>query len=121
VVELTSEQEPKEVEIKPKSVNPTHMVTLSVTVGGEENWTLVWEHLSKCGGQLADLYNQTLSSYLVEELESEEETDPELEIHSDTTLIRVEQAMIRAGLNRDQAGDVINELLNAGILFRERR
>lgn len=103
--------------IKPR-VSPTHMVTLSVTVGTEDEWTHVYDHMAQSAAQLAGIYSHSLTSTLVEEFGTGEE-DSYL-VHSDTTLVRVEHAMIRAGLTRDQAGDAINELLNSGILFRER-
>ncbi len=39
----------------------------------------------------------------------------------DTTLQTVRDALLRAGLTETQATDSINQMLNAGILFRERK
>lgn len=99
-------------------VVPTHIVSLSVTVGNEDDWSHVYDHLTQAGAQLAGIYSHSITSTLVNEMDPQEEGS--YLVHSDTTLVRVEQAMIRTGLTRDQAGDAINELLNSGILFRER-
>lgn len=40
--------------------------------------------------------------------------------HDDNTLAKVDEALRRAGLNPEQVREAINEMQNAGILFRER-
>jgi len=44
--------------------------------------------------------------------------DPPL-YHDDKTLFKVAEALLKAGCTNTQATDAINEMLNAGILFRE--
>jgi hypothetical protein len=40
--------------------------------------------------------------------------------YDDQTLVKVANAMRKAGLNGTQISNAINEILNAGIVFRER-
>lgn len=42
------------------------------------------------------------------------------EIHDGNTLLKVAHALRKAGLNEDEINIAINEMQNAGILFRER-
>lgn len=42
------------------------------------------------------------------------------ETHSDETLYKVRQTLVNSGWETAQADDSINDLLNAGIVFRER-
>jgi len=49
------------------------------------------------------------------------EDDTSLEEYFDAyTLFRVRNALCRTGMNHERAENAINEMLNAGILFRER-
>lgn len=43
-----------------------------------------------------------------------------MEGHDDQTMLKVYEALLRAGLESEQAVSAITEMQNAGILFRER-
>lgn len=90
---------------------PTHMVSLSVAVRDEDSWRHVWENLSLVSSQLGPTYQCNVSSTML--------LEDELNHDDRTVLVRAEQAMIRSGLTREQAGRAIDELLKAGILFQQ--
>ena len=43
-----------------------------------------------------------------------------MEAYDDQTLLKARKALIQSGLTEEQADQAINEVLNAGLLFRER-
>lgn len=98
-------------------------VSATVYTTDSDQWAVVYDNLSNVLRPFGAQGMRTLltSFYLEEEEEAQEVIrQPVMETHDSNTLVRVEQAMIRSGLTKQQAELAMNELLNSGILFRER-
>jgi hypothetical protein len=73
------------------------------------------------GGYILREANGTFSPLTEKELQAQYESgNVSREYTDEDTLFKARDAMQKQGLSEAQAMDVINELLNAGILFRER-
>lgn len=97
---------------------PSHMLSLTVQTSDKEEWKILWMGFAKLASELeAATSNQVnVSSVLLDDVEDFGE---ELR-YDDGTLNRVLEALVRSGITECRAGVAINEMLNAGILFRER-
>lgn len=104
----------------------THLISLSVGTKDAEVWHQTYQELSELAANLGAVHDYvTVSSALVGG-DDDVETEDEL-YHDEETLTKVHAAIGKALLaNTDEAHpdwitDIITEIQNAGILFRERR
>lgn len=96
---------------------PTHIITLSTMVTGPDEWAKIFGQFSELAENLGSRYPSiTVSShhYEFDEDEEGEITD------SEDTLFKVHEVLGKVIPLRD-VSDVVFHLLNAGIVFRERR
>lgn len=102
-----------------KAEKPTHMLSLTVQTSNTDDWNNLWKGFADLAGRIAP-YNASVNVHSTllddEELES---THEEVK-YDDQTLNKVYEALCRSGITEARAGVAINEMLNAGILFRER-
>ena len=91
-----------------------HMQTLSVITDDPYKWTLVHNEFAEFIVKHGDTLNMvTMSSTLMGD---EEDLD-----FNEYTMFKVIDAIQDAALSRDEAMFVIKKLLDAGIVFKERR
>jgi hypothetical protein len=93
-----------------------HLLSLSVKTDNPDQWTDVWENLNRVARELGSEFSSiSVSSYLDDGEPVEDE-----EYYDEYTLFKVVAVMKRVGIGDAKAEELINELQNAGILFRER-
>lgn len=103
----------------------SHLISLSVGVATPEQWDHVHSRFVVMQKEWAqDHPGVTISSYLTDN--EEDGVEEQSEYYDENTLNKAREAaesVIRSfGLGgTDLSGAIINEMLNAGILFRERR
>lgn len=101
---------------------------ISLTVGTKEaeEWFRTFQEISELGANLgASHHYVSVSSTDLGSDKEPDEDDLEQTYHDDNTMRKVRVAVGRAVLvhtdaNADLVTDIINEIQNAGILFRER-
>lgn len=97
------------------------MITLSVGTCGAEQWMHSFQDLSELAVNLGEShdYVNVVSSVISDEREEDAE---EYLRHDENTLLKVITA-INAGvpdLSSEEVTNIVNQIQNAGILFRER-
>ena len=103
----------------------SHLVSLSVGVATPEQWDHVHNRFVEMQKEWGPTYSGvTVSSYLTDS--EEDGVDEKTEYYDENTLNKVRQALtpvfISYGLPAETLSSAcVNEMLNAGILFRERR
>lgn len=101
-----------------------HLVMLSVGTDSPEEHERVFGDFSELHRDLARGYSYTnLTSQAVDETGDEDDEDgcdQEHLHHDDHTLDKVRQAFLEHGVSPESVEDLINDLHNAGLLFRER-
>lgn len=103
---------PEEKEIRDFS----HMITLTVGVKDPNDWDYIYDSFGRTARELGPQYPYvSVSSSQTDDLENIEEL-----YHDDMTLQKVYDALLPCVADSNRAKEVINELQNAGILFRER-
>ncbi len=101
----------------------THLVSLAVGAKDAEDHARLFQDISELSRNLAEDHDYvSVTSTLVGEDDEEDVEDEDL-YHDHNTLVKVREALQRGvtGLTDDMAMDLIGEIQNAGILFRERR
>lgn len=98
----------------------THLLNLNVRVDDSDNWNGVWHVLNKTAVDLGVKFpSVSVSSQVLEEIDDDRiETEPG-EYYDESTLFKVFQAL-RNLLSEDDCKIAIQDMQNAGILFRER-
>jgi hypothetical protein len=96
------------------------LISLSVGTEGDEAWASTFQDLSELARNLGDAhgYVSVSSSPLGEDSDDAPEEDL---FYDEETLFKVMRVLRERGLSRVRVESVINDLQNAGILFRERR
>lgn len=96
-------------------MDTTHLISLSVATGTPEEWRHIYGLFSGITQELGHDYNYVaLSSSLRED----EEVDGQSE--HETAVLRVYQALLRAGFSQDQVETAMTAMQEAGIVFRNR-
>lgn len=120
-IQMSSALYPR-VAIKPY----THMITLSVMVDSPEMWRRIWAQFSELVENLGDKHpGMTVSSHQLDVVDDDCPID-ELDdggvhlTHNDQTLDKVRDGLKAAGITGDLLTDCVNQIMNKGILFRER-
>jgi hypothetical protein len=90
-------------------------IMFTVAAADATEWDQLWERFQELARELGPRHPDLhLSSHLAGPvLEDEEYFD-------ETTMFKVIDALVRAGITPAHARDCVNEMQNAGILFRER-
>lgn len=111
----------------------THMITLSIGISSEIEWQQTWGQLNDTAKRYGRMNQYVMLSSTMIEQGEDEETPAEDELYVDEdTLFKVRDAIRKCvqraigprmtQRNKDElVNEIINELGNAGILFRERR
>lgn len=93
----------------------THLLSVTVATDDSEDWTRVWERLNEVAQELGSRHpSATVSSHLIDDNYTDEEYFDEY------TMLKVMDALDGVGYNEYSVRSIINALLEAGILFRER-
>lgn len=102
----------------------THIVSLSVGASGPDDHAATFQDISELSRSLATThsYVNVTSQLAGYEDADEEDADCSREhvSHTERTLVHVRRVMIEHGVTPESVDDLINELHNAGIVFRER-
>lgn len=95
------------------------MISLTVGTQEAEEWIRTFQEISELATNLgvAHHYVSVSSSVLDEQ---SEEPDENL-VYDENTLQKVRTVLRQYGMTDELVTDVINEMLNIGLLFRERR
>lgn len=98
------------------------VVSLSVATTGSEDFFGIFQDLSELARNLGVNHNYvSVTTTLVDDDEDpHDEPAGEDLYYDDNTLEKVREVMMNCGLTGDVVIAVINDLQNAGILFRER-
>lgn len=97
------------------------LVSLGVGTKDAEDFSQTFQDLSELARNLGvnhDYVNVTASGVKVDS--DEEPSDEEL-YYDEDTLVKVREAVFKACQSSFAVDEIVNNLLNAGILFRERR
>lgn len=98
---------------------------ISLTVGTKEaeEWFRTFQEISELAANLgaSHHYVSVSSSVCAETFETEMEVGNDDLYYDENTLMKVREALGKFLKDDHQIKDVINEMRNAGILFRERR
>jgi hypothetical protein len=101
---------------------PTHSVNLNVVVNSTEQWTEIFSHLADVAASLPQKYSGvSVSSFQLADEDEVIQTDPDTEYYDDQTLMKVRNVLRLHGITDDVITDIISEMQNVGLLFRERR
>lgn len=101
----------------------THLISLSVGTNGAEDHARTFQDMSELHRSLASAHDYVS---LTSQLSGYEGDDEDVECtrehitHTEDTLAKAREIIETFGLNPQSASDLITELHNAGILFRER-
>jgi hypothetical protein len=100
----------------------TRLVSLSVGVGGDEDFARTFQDLSELGRNLGVTHEYVSVSASTMHEDLHEEAAGEDLYFDENTLFKVRQALISAivGLTEENVNDAINAMQNVGIVFRER-
>jgi hypothetical protein len=116
------DEEDDEMTMSPIDNPSTHSVVLSVQTNTPVGWTLAFEQLSRLAADLGvDYPAVNVSSYLVGTGQDEDDLYEKELIYDENTLNKALKALAVKGYVPSVALDIINGLLGAGILIRERR
>lgn len=100
------------------------LINLGVATEGSEDYFRTFQDISELARNLGESHSYvSVSASVVGEEDDVEDVSSEAERlhHDENTLRKVYDAIMKNGLSRKTAEDVVNNLQNAGILFRERR
>jgi hypothetical protein len=99
-------------------------ITLSAATGDAGEWTQAWERFSDWSKEICERYEYVhLSLHLSDSISEDEEYFDEHTMFKVYDAVRRGLGVSGSGVNRvvdDTARNIINEMQNAGILFRER-
>lgn len=99
------------------------LITLGVGTSGTEEWMSTFQDISELARNLGEAHSYVnVTSTFVEE-DDDEDYEQERLYHDEDTLLKVVTQINRAVpfLTTKEVTDIVNEIQNAGILFRERR
>lgn len=98
------------VKLNVQFIPPTHKISLSVMVNNPNDWARIFSQFSELAENLggSKFSDVMLISEVIED-----------NTHSEETLFKVQKALAEVMPLRDVA-DAIQQILNAGVLFRER-
>ena len=99
--------------------DPTHTISMRVTVAGEDQFSEVWQTFNLLANGLGRRFHEVnISSHLVERYEEDPE-DKSYETYTEDTLDKVSVALREAGVSDRLITEAISMMQNYGILFRE--
>jgi hypothetical protein len=104
---------------------PSHHISLTIGVQGPEQWNYVYGLMNSVAANLpgedfGDIPYVSLSSSLVDD--DDLEPDPDHLFCDERTILKVLGLFTRhTGLSEESARELMMEMANAGILFRERQ
>lgn len=98
---------------------PNRLITLTIGTKGAEEWFATFQDISELARNLGDVHHHVSVSSIVPD-QSEDDAFTEELYHDDNTLNKVRDAIVGGGFTKETANDMINYVLNAGVLFRER-
>jgi len=96
------------------------IISLSVGTHGAEDYFSIFQDVSELARNLGEERYVSVSATMIGDEPGDDEDEVDKLYYDEDTLMKVRKILRERGLSNLIIDEIINDLLNAGILFRER-